>query len=178
MFFGPSKENLAAAKIIDFYTKNIVGDMLVALMKSDRILLDKLFRNGKLDLKSWTTSAQLAAITFVFTTLSNSDLKGKQKIMEVVAETIKTQSEFSLNELMDCYSYINLQTLEVISDKSTNVGDRQEKYVLLIFGEMIVSRINGTSRRNYKQLLSDPTNVVEMITLANKVVPTFSGYFK
>ena len=178
MFFGPSKENLASAKIIDFHTKNIVGDMLVALMKSDRMLLEKLFLSGKLNLKSWTTSTQLAAITFIYTTLSNSDLKGKQKIMEVVAETIKTQSEFSLNELMDCYSYINLQTLEVISDKSANVGDRQEKYVLLIFGEMIVSRINGTSRRDYKQLLIDPTNVVEMITLANKVVPTFSGYFK
>lgn len=178
MFFGPSKENLASAKIIDFYTKNIVGDMLVSLMKSDSELIKKLFHSNKLNLKNWTTSAQLAAITFIYTTLSNSDLKGKQKIMEVVAETIKTQSEFSLNELMDCYSYINLQTLEVISDKSTNVGDRQEKYVLLIFGEMIVSRINGTSRRNYKQLLSDPTNVVEMITLAKKVVPSFSGYFK
>jgi hypothetical protein len=178
MFFGPSKENLAAAKIIDFYTKNIVGDKLVALMKSDRILLDKLFHSDKLNLKSWTTSAQLAAITFIYTSLSNSDLKGKQKIMEIVAETIKTQSEFSLNELMDCYSYINLQTLEVISDKSSNTSDRQEKYVLLIFGELIVSRINGTTRRNFKQLQSDSTNVVEMIMLANNIVPTFSGYFK
>jgi hypothetical protein len=178
MFFGPSKDNLASAKAIDFYTKNIVGDMLISLMKSDSELLKKLFPKNQLDLKSWTTTAQLAAVTFIFTSLSNSDIRGKQKIMEVVAETIKTQSEFSLNELMDCYSYINLQTLEVISDKSTNVGDRQEKYVLLIFGELIVSRINGTTRRNFKQLLSDPTNVVEMITLAKNVVPTFSEYFK
>ena len=178
MFFGPSKENLASAKVIDFYTKNIVGDMLVSLMKSDSELLKKLFPNNKLNLQNWTTSAQLAAITFIFTSLSNSDLKGKQKIMEIVAETIKNQSEFSLNELMDCYSYINMQTLEVISDKSTNVGDRQEKYVLLIFGELIVSRINGTTRRNFKQLLSDPKNVVEMITLAKNVVLIFNGYFK
>lgn len=178
MFFGPSKENTTSAKAIDFYTKNIVGDMLVSLTKSDSELLKKLFPNNKLNLQSWTTSAQLAAITFIFTSLSNSDLKGKQKIMEIVAETIKNQSDFSLNDLMDCYSYINLQTLEIISDKSTNVGDRQEKYVLLIFGELMVSKINGTNRRNFKQLLSDPTNVVEMITLAKKVVPTFSGYFK
>lgn len=178
MFFGPSKENLNSAKVIDFYTKNIVGDMLVSLMKSDSELLKKLFPNNKLNLPNWTSSAQLAAITFIFTSLSNSDLKGKQKIMEIVAETVKTQSEFSLNELMDCYSYINLQTLEVISDKSKNIGDRQEKYILLIFGEMIVSRINGTNRRNLKQLLNDPTNVVEKITLAQKVVPIFSEYFK
>jgi hypothetical protein len=178
MFFGPSKENLESAKVIDFYTKNIVGDLLISIMKSDRALLDKLFLSGNLNLKTWTTSAQLAAITFIFTTLSNSDLRGKQKLMELVAETINTNSEFTLKELMDCYSYINLQTLEIISDKSNNVNDRQEKYVLLVFGEMIVSRINGTTRRDFKQLLTDPTNVAEKINLAQQIVPRFSGYFK
>jgi hypothetical protein len=75
MFFAPSKDNLASAKAIDFYTKNIVGDMLISLMKSDSELLKKLFPKNQLDLKSWTTTAQLAAVAFIFTSLSNSDIR-------------------------------------------------------------------------------------------------------
>lgn len=176
MFFGPSKDNIKAAEIIDFYSKNVVGDILIMLTKNDPELIKSISQSKKLSLPSWTKFAQLAAITCIYTTLSNSNIKGKNKLMEILTNTINTQSDFSLSDLMDSYSYFNQQALTLISKNGPE--DRTEKQLLMIFGEIVLSGIEERQKRSINEIMETGTQIKEIFTIGNNVTSPFLNYFK
>lgn len=176
MFFGPSKDNIKAAQIIDFYTKNILGGKLIDLSKIEPEIFKSISISGKLNLETWTKSAQLAAVAYIYTSLSNSNIRGKQKLMEIMANTINTESSFTLAEMMDAYSFFNQQMMALISKNGPE--ERTEKQILMIFGEMILSKINQTKRRTIDEIMEDGLLIKEIFTIGRYAISPFMGYFK
>lgn len=174
MFFGPSKDNQKAASIIDFYTKNVVGDVLVEMVKNDSEIIKSISNN--LSLPTWTKAAQLAAVSYIYTSLSNSKLRGKEKLMEIMADNIKSQSNFSLAEMMNTYTYFNQQMISLLEKNGPQ--DRTEKQILMIFGEIVISNINGKRSRTIDEIMEQGTQIKELFTIGNKVITPFMGYFR
>jgi Fe-S cluster biosynthesis and repair protein YggX len=176
MFFGPSKDNIKAAEILDFYTKNILGDMLIDLSKREPEIFKSISSSGKLNLSTWTKSAQITAVTYIYTSLSNSNIRGKQKLMEIMANTINNKSSFTLAEMMDSYSFFNQQMLSLISKNGPE--ERTEKQTLMILGEMTLSQINQTKRRTIDEIMNDGLLIKEIFIIGRYTISPFMAYFK
>jgi hypothetical protein len=176
MFFGPSKNNIKAAEVIDFYTKNIVGDILVDIWKNDKSVLDRLFLNGELDLKRWTNSAQLAVVVCIYSMLSNSNIKGKAKLMEVVANEVRHKSEFGLVQFTDAFSYFCSQVISLTSLKKSS--DFNSKVMIILVGELVVSSIKNKNPRTLDVILEPCENIHDLFFIGNKCMVTpFLEYF-
>jgi hypothetical protein len=176
MFFGPSKANQQAAEIIDFYIKNIVGDLLLPIVKNEKEILNSLFTKGELDLQTWTNAAQLAATVYVFTSLSNSEVRGKKKLMELVVAEVKLKTSFGLIEFMDAYSHFCKQMLLLIESKHSE--DRTEKLIFVLLGDIVAKKTKKLPLRNLDEILEKNDHISELFTIGRHVITPFMGYFR
>lgn len=117
MFFGPSKVNLEAADNACFLTKNFCGNSLEKLIKTNPQRLQFFFSPQPFSLQKWNDATQACCLTWLFRGLSQSNIRGKQQVMDRFANAVKSAEPKIFLKMLNCFSYTNEQFIYFISER-------------------------------------------------------------
>lgn len=178
MFFGPSKVNLDAADAVCFLTKNLCGDSLEKLVKTNPRWVQYFFGEQPFDLKKWTDTTQACCLTWLFRGLSQSNIRGKEKVMERFAEAVKISAPQIFPKMLNCFSYTNEQFINFISVREREM---HVQYGMNIFlsAEWVKSELSGKPIKTADQIDSyREEELLMMKGLAESLLSPLFNYWK
>lgn len=151
MFFGPSKVNLNAADVACLLTKNLCGDSLEKLVKTNPHWLQFFFGSQPFSLQKWNDTTQACCLTWLFRSLSQSNIRGKQQVMDRFANAVKSEESKVFTKMLNCFSYTNEQFINFISERER---ETHVQYGMNIFlsAEWIKSELSGSPIKTADQI--------------------------
>ena len=178
MFFGPAKVNLEAADNACFLTKNFCGNSLERLLKTNPQWLQYFFSPQPFSLQKWNDTTQACCLTWLFRGLSQSNIRGKQQVMDRFANAVKSAEPKIFLKMLNCFSYTNEQFINFISERERETHVQYGMNILLS-AEWVKSELSLKTIKTADKIgVYTEEEIVMMKGLTEALLSPFFNYWK
>jgi hypothetical protein len=139
MFFGPSNQLVKRAGNIDTNSITYISEATDKIQLNQQLIFDYLFEDQPVDLHKFWLIAESACVSYITFLLFISNVRGKNKLMEIVDMSVSKMPQNKKALAIECSSYINTAIEQTMNMPSTELG--RMLMLMMFYGEWIRSKI-------------------------------------
>lgn len=177
MFFGPSNQLVKRAGYIDVNSRAYITAATEEIQNNHPFIFEYLFEDRPVNLHKFWLVAESACVSYMAFLLFMSNVRGKNKLMEIVDTNVNKMASEKKSLCIECSSYINGAIEQTKNMPATELG--RMLMLMMFYGEWIRSKIQSTNvTRSAPVLHAMGTDVTKLYMDIGKIcLANTSGYW-